>query len=212
MSVRSESKINLGLIHEEMNSLRIRGQQCKSFAFYTWVNTGIILWMHPANKRWCYIVTSCLISWANTQNDPCWYCRARIIERTINCSMAVSYWPDFSQIEILPLNKKSICDTPSEVVEKMCKNERDPVIFVEDTEQTQTNRRMDGQTDRQTIHFSTNKCFISYYGKQNQDEMYFFISMIIVLTMTNHLTKDGWRKRNEEYFFCHNWSVFQNIF
>ena len=31
----------------------------------------IILCMHPANKRWCYIVTSSLIGWALTQNDPC---------------------------------------------------------------------------------------------------------------------------------------------
>ena len=32
---------------------------------------GIISWMHPANKRRCYIVTSSLIGWAHSQNDPC---------------------------------------------------------------------------------------------------------------------------------------------
>ena len=32
---------------------------------------GIILWMCPANERWCYIVTSSLIGWVHTQNYPC---------------------------------------------------------------------------------------------------------------------------------------------
>ena len=32
--------------------------------------TGNILWMLPANERWLYIVTSSLIGWAHTQNDP----------------------------------------------------------------------------------------------------------------------------------------------
>ena len=27
--------------------------------------------MHPANERWCYIVTSSLIGWPHSQNDPC---------------------------------------------------------------------------------------------------------------------------------------------
>ena len=31
---------------------------------------GIILWMHPANERWCYTVSSSLIGWVHTQNDP----------------------------------------------------------------------------------------------------------------------------------------------
>ena len=30
----------------------------------------IILWMHPANEWWRYIVTSSLIGWAHSQNDP----------------------------------------------------------------------------------------------------------------------------------------------
>ena len=34
-------------------------------------SSGIILWMHPANERWRYIVTSSLIGWVHTQNDPC---------------------------------------------------------------------------------------------------------------------------------------------
>ena len=33
------------------------------------------LCMHPANDRWCYNVTSSLIGWAHTQNDPCYYAR-----------------------------------------------------------------------------------------------------------------------------------------
>ena len=32
---------------------------------------GIILWMHPANEKQRYIVTSPLIGWPHTQNDPC---------------------------------------------------------------------------------------------------------------------------------------------
>ena len=32
---------------------------------------GIILCMHPANERWRYIVTSSLIGWVHSQNDPC---------------------------------------------------------------------------------------------------------------------------------------------
>ena len=34
-------------------------------------NPGIILCMCPANERRRYIVTSSLIGWAHTQNDPC---------------------------------------------------------------------------------------------------------------------------------------------
>ena len=33
---------------------------------------GIILCMHPANERWCYIVTSSLIGWVHAQKDPCY--------------------------------------------------------------------------------------------------------------------------------------------
>ena len=36
--------------------------------------TGIILYMHPANERRRYIVTSSLIGWAHAQNDPCMTC------------------------------------------------------------------------------------------------------------------------------------------
>ena len=32
---------------------------------------GIILYTHPANERRRYNVTSSLIGWAHTQNDPC---------------------------------------------------------------------------------------------------------------------------------------------
>ena len=33
--------------------------------------SGIILYMRPANERRRYIVTSSLIGWMHTQNDPC---------------------------------------------------------------------------------------------------------------------------------------------
>ena len=35
---------------------------------------GIILWMHPANERRRYIVTSPLIGWTHSQIDPCVWC------------------------------------------------------------------------------------------------------------------------------------------
>ena len=36
-----------------------------------WVHGArIIVWMHPANERWCYIVTSSVIGWVRSQNDP----------------------------------------------------------------------------------------------------------------------------------------------
>ena len=34
-------------------------------------DAGIIQCMRPANERWRYIVTSSLIGWAHTRNDPC---------------------------------------------------------------------------------------------------------------------------------------------
>ena len=34
-------------------------------------NNGIILGMGSVSERWRYNVTSSLIAWANTQNDPC---------------------------------------------------------------------------------------------------------------------------------------------
>ena len=35
------------------------------------VIAGMVLCMCPANERWRYIVTSSLIGWAHTRNDPC---------------------------------------------------------------------------------------------------------------------------------------------
>ena len=52
--------------------------QCVDFAVTSWhtqSKSGIILWMHPANERWCYIVTSSLIGWVHAQNDPWKYVR-----------------------------------------------------------------------------------------------------------------------------------------
>ena len=37
--------------------------------FFTY--SGIILWMHPANERRCYNVTSSLIGCVHSQNNPC---------------------------------------------------------------------------------------------------------------------------------------------
>ena len=41
---------------------------------HTWVamvNPGFMLFTHPANERRCCIVTSSLIGWMHTQDDPC---------------------------------------------------------------------------------------------------------------------------------------------
>ena len=45
--------------------------------------SGIILCMRPANERRRYIVTSSLIGWAHTQNDPC---------KCQNAIMIIQYW------------------------------------------------------------------------------------------------------------------------
>ena len=49
--------------------------------------TGIILGMHPATERWHYNVTSSLIGWAHSQNDPCIYlnCFFRFPGSTVRC-------------------------------------------------------------------------------------------------------------------------------
>ena len=44
-------------------------------SWYTQSKLGIILWMHPANKRLHYIVMSSLIGWVHAQNDPWKYVR-----------------------------------------------------------------------------------------------------------------------------------------
>ena len=50
---------------------------CATWEANVWTHESIItvteniLWMCPANERRCYIVTSFLIAWTHTQNDPC---------------------------------------------------------------------------------------------------------------------------------------------
>ena len=36
-----------------------------------WCKVRLILRLHPANKRQCYVVTKSLVGWAPTQNQPC---------------------------------------------------------------------------------------------------------------------------------------------
>ena len=38
--------------------------------YFTWWRPRDHLYLHPANERWCYIVTLSLIGWARIQNDP----------------------------------------------------------------------------------------------------------------------------------------------
>ena len=49
-----------------------RGRWFYSQQITVWeYKTGIILCMYPTNGRQCYNVTSFLIDWVHTQNDPC---------------------------------------------------------------------------------------------------------------------------------------------
>ena len=43
---------------------------CQPVRSHVKKSSGIVLCMHPANDRWSYIVTSSLIGWVHTQNDP----------------------------------------------------------------------------------------------------------------------------------------------
>ena len=43
---------------------------CNTFLLGAW----IVLCMRPANERQRYIITSCVIGWVQTQNDPCGKC------------------------------------------------------------------------------------------------------------------------------------------
>ena len=45
--------------------------RCCRYWIGSYILPGIILWMCPANERWCYIVTLSLFGWVHTQNDPC---------------------------------------------------------------------------------------------------------------------------------------------
>ena len=50
---------------------RIQDKNLTALLVMSAMYSGIILWMHPANERWRYIVTLSLIGWVHTQNDPC---------------------------------------------------------------------------------------------------------------------------------------------
>ena len=58
---------------------------------------GIVLWMHPANERRRYIVTSSLICWVHTQNYPWKGHQASLSSNGI------------SLIHWLMINKKKLC-------------------------------------------------------------------------------------------------------
>ena len=55
--------------------------QCKWVKIETWsfvvLFPGIILFMYPANERWCYTITQSSIGWAPTQDDP-WFLSQRL--------------------------------------------------------------------------------------------------------------------------------------
>ena len=52
------------------------------------VVSGINVWMRPANERWRCIVTSALIGWAHTQNEPCvWWMKSNMAY-----NLSVLFW------------------------------------------------------------------------------------------------------------------------
>ena len=52
---------------------------------------GIILYMHPTNERRRYIVTSSLIGWVHTQNNPCiWTAEHELTHRTLGDTTVIS--------------------------------------------------------------------------------------------------------------------------
>ena len=58
--------------------LGIQKVQMEILTMSVFKGAGIILWMHPINERWRYILTSYLIAWAYSQNDP-WGHQANIV-------------------------------------------------------------------------------------------------------------------------------------
>ena len=58
--------------------LGIQKVQMEILTMSVFKGAGIILWMHPVNERWRYILTSYLIAWAYSQNDP-WGHQANIV-------------------------------------------------------------------------------------------------------------------------------------
>ena len=55
--------------------------------------SGIVLCMRPANERWRYNVTSSLICWAHTQNDPCTKRNSNVDWPWFLCFDLYSLWP-----------------------------------------------------------------------------------------------------------------------
>ena len=53
--------------------------------------TGIILWMRPANERWCYMFMLYLIGWLHTQNDSWIVYATSQLEMALHCN-TISHW------------------------------------------------------------------------------------------------------------------------
>ena len=62
-------------------------------------SVGIISCMHPANERWCYTVTSSLIGWVHTYNDP-WIRSTDGRWQPPNMAMYKEIWPKFHEISL----------------------------------------------------------------------------------------------------------------
>ena len=56
----------------------------------TTLDPRIILWMHPANERRCYIVTLSFIGWVHTQHEPCWSSQFPALDHMIGCLCCVT--------------------------------------------------------------------------------------------------------------------------
>ena len=66
-SSASETSIMIRGIFLSIVEQRLNQWKEMSYRLYA----GVISCMNPANEQCCYIITSSLIGWAHTQNDPC---------------------------------------------------------------------------------------------------------------------------------------------
>ena len=71
---------------------------------------GIILYMHPANERRSYNVTSSLIGWVHTWNDPC--CKDNLYTETGPRSQQwdILYWDRIFTLKCLQQRSSSVAD------------------------------------------------------------------------------------------------------
>ena len=96
----------------EYELLVIKIKIFESRTFSKTVKSGIILCMCPANERWRYSVTSSLIGWAHTQNDPYEMCPSpkfgvKAEQIYFPQSICLGLWQALSSLELYGSNKSA---------------------------------------------------------------------------------------------------------